>query len=552
MDLAGYLERLPSHSAGDEPQAQAEAVSNPSFAGQLRALALHWRIVALLGAQAAETGLVIAGWAFIGSGALSGRLDSGWMAAWALCLVSAVPLHAASQWLAGIITIAIGGTLRQRLLAGAMVIDPDVIARKGTGELLSEVLEVEQIELLAANGGIASLLAALQLVAALIVFGAGAGGSVQRALLAAWLAVALILLAHNTRKRSAWTAQRFEITRSFLENIGAHRTRGVQQPRSERHVQEDRDHEHYAERSRALDRSTAFISAVLMRGYIISALVVLAPSLLGHAAITEQAIAEQAIALGGILLAAAALQRFASGFVNAASAWIAVRRMQPLFEAGGTPAPESDVGAARLAAGKSLVARDLVFTHQGRVEPVLRGCTLILRHGDLVLLEGDSGGGKSTLAAVLAGVRKAQAGTVVWGGLDQQALGRAWCRYVALAPQYHENHLLSAPLSLNLLLGRPLPHSPEDFAAAATICEELGLGSLLARMPSGLHQMIGETGWQLSQGERARVFLARALLQDAEVIVLDESLAALDPENLALCMECIMRRAKTALVIAHP
>jgi ATP-binding cassette, subfamily B, bacterial len=84
------------------------------------------------------------------------------------------------------------------------------------------------------------------------------------------------------------------------------------------------------------------------------------------------------------------------------------------------------------------------------------------------------------------------------------------------------------------------------------MCEELGLGELLERMPSGLEQMVGETGWQLSQGERSRVFLGRALLQNAEVVVLDESLAALDPENLARCVGCIMKRAKSALVVAHP
>jgi len=84
------------------------------------------------------------------------------------------------------------------------------------------------------------------------------------------------------------------------------------------------------------------------------------------------------------------------------------------------------------------------------------------------------------------------------------------------------------------------------------LCHELGLGPLVERMPGGLDQMVGETGWQLSQGERSRVFLARALLQRADMVVLDESLAALDPENLRQCLECVIRRAKTLLVVAHP
>ena len=63
--------------------------------------------------------------------------------------------------------------------------------------------------------------------------------------------------------------------------------------------------------------------------------------------------------------------------------------------------------------------------------------------------------------------------------------------------------------------------------------------------------MIGETGWQLSQGERTRVFLARALLQKPEVLLLDESFSALDPENVDKTIRCVLRRASTVLAIAH-
>jgi ATP-binding cassette subfamily B protein len=65
-------------------------------------------------------------------------------------------------------------------------------------------------------------------------------------------------------------------------------------------------------------------------------------------------------------------------------------------------------------------------------------------------------------------------------------------------------------------------------------------------------QNVGETGWQLSHGERSRLYLARALLQGAELVILDESLAALDPENQGRALECAFERAPTLLVIAHP
>ena len=78
-----------------------------------------------------------------------------------------------------------------------------------------------------------------------------------------------------------------------------------------------------------------------------------------------------------------------------------------------------------------------------------------------------------------------------------------------------------------------------------------GVSDLLARMPGGLFQPIGETGWQLSHGERSRVFVARALLQGADLVVLDESFAELDPESLRACLREVTELAPTLLVIAH-
>jgi ATP-binding cassette, subfamily B, bacterial len=71
-------------------------------------------------------------------------------------------------------------------------------------------------------------------------------------------------------------------------------------------------------------------------------------------------------------------------------------------------------------------------------------------------------------------------------------------------------------------------------------------------MPAGMMQVVKDTGWQLSHGERSRLFLARALLERADLIVLDESFAALDPENLRLSLSCVLETAPTLLVIAHP
>jgi ABC-type bacteriocin/lantibiotic exporter with double-glycine peptidase domain len=107
-------------------------------------------------------------------------------------------------------------------------------------------------------------------------------------------------------------------------------------------------------------------------------------------------------------------------------------------------------------------------------------------------------------------------------------------------------------LAFNLLMGRGWPPRPQDLKDAEEICRELALGDLIDRMPAGLSQVVGEMGWQLSHGERSRLFIARTLLQNSDLIVLDESFGALDPETLRTCMQCVLGRASTLLVIAHP
>lgn len=101
-------------------------------------------------------------------------------------------------------------------------------------------------------------------------------------------------------------------------------------------------------------------------------------------------------------------------------------------------------------------------------------------------------------------------------------------------------------------MGSRWPPQPETLQEAEVLCQELGLGDLLKRMPAGLLQLVGESGWQLSHGEKSRLYIARALLQGAELVVLDESFASLDPENLRRALQCVLARARTLLVIAHP
>lgn len=233
-----------------------------------------------------------------------------------------------------------------------------------------------------------------------------------------------------------------------------------------------------------------------------------------------------------MLLAAQALRKLARGLEDLAGARVAWEQVRSLLRAAARPA-ECPLRPA--AAGGALVeARGLGYRYPGRAEPVLSGCDLRIDAGDRLLLEGPPGSGKSTLGALLAGLRAPDQGTV---------RGQP----VVAVPQFHENHLLSASLAFNLLMGRRWPPAPSDLADAEATCRELGLDA----MPGGMEQMVGEIGWRLSHGERSRVFIARALLQDADLLVLDESFARVDPETVQTALRCVRRRAPTLMVIAH-
>jgi ATP-binding cassette subfamily B protein len=245
--------------------------------------------------------------------------------------------------------------------------------------------------------------------------------------------------------------------------------------------------------------------------------------------------------------------------MGAAIAW---QRVAPFFRAAARPEvrglPTFALALSphwRRAADRQpvLEAHDLSFRYHERSEPVLRGCNLQVWVGDRILLEGPSGGGKSTLASLLIGLRSPQSGLLLFRGLDRQTLGAAgWRRQVVAAPQFHENYVLTGTFAFNLLMGREWPPRPGDMEEAEAVCRELGLGELLDRMPAGLLQMVGESGWQLSHGEKSRIFLARALLQEPDLLVLDESFGALDPESMRRCLECVIERAPALLVVAHP
>lgn len=518
-------------------------------AGVGRRLSIVLLVFALLYA------LEIVGWSTIGAGALNGRLDRGWLAAWVLLVMSAIPFQFVARSVDARLALDVSSIIKTRLLVGALRYDVDAMRRSGAGQLLGRVLESQAFESLALNSGVGSAVAVLQLLFAAWVLAQGAAPALHLALLTTWTAVSALVGMGYYRRLASWTDDRLSLTHALVERMVGHQTTIAQESPDRRDAEQDAALSRYLHTSQRLDTAAVPLLLGVPSGWMVAGLLGLAPAFVS----ARGDAAAFAISLGGVLMAGRAFLAFASGLSGAAGAAVAWRQIGPLFTAASRttgPAPFVHSREIRAAAQRrTLPLMDVTgvsYRYEGRDQSALQGATLAIKHGDRVLLQGPSGGGKSTLASLLVGLRQPTAGSLSLNGLDRPTLGDTWHRIVTSAPQFHENHLLSGSLAFNLLMGRAWPASDEDLAEATATCEELGLGGLLERMPAGLMQQVGETGWQLSHGERSRVFLARALLQNAELTVLDESLGALDPESLETCLEAIMRRSNTLAVVAHP
>lgn len=536
-----------------------------SFWRQLSGARIPRYFGTLVATHAVQHGLALLGWWVVGAAALMGRLEVGWLLAWALILATIVPFRLLSIALQGRISYTAGALLKQRLLTGALRINPQEIRRQGTGQLLARVMEAEAVESLAVSSAFLGVMSFIEVIVAMLVLRVGAAGGGLPWLFVLWIVLCALAGVAYYRRRREWTTLRMVLTQDVTERMLGHRTRIAQEAPAHWHDGEDELVQRYLAAGRRMDRDATILLGGLSRGWTVAALLALTPVLFAGSA----GAGAMAVAVGGILLASRAVARFTGALSFLVDAIIAWEQVGPLFRAAaladavgsphhalpGRSGAVTAVGEAPTdRGGRTLMeAVDVSFRFRPTGEPVLRHCSGRVCHGDRVLLEGPSGGGKSTFAATLFGLHQPETGLVLLEGLDRRTVGAAhWRRRVAAAPQFHENHVLTGSLAFNLLMGRRWPAHSGDIAEATDVCRALGLGALLARMPAGLTQMVGETGWQLSHGEKSRLFIARAILQGADLLILDESFGSLDPETLRLSLETVLERTNTLLVIAHP
>jgi thiol reductant ABC exporter CydD subunit len=185
--------------------------------------------------------------------------------------------------------------------------------------------------------------------------------------------------------------------------------------------------------------------------------------------------------------------------------------------------------------------------YPGRGGAVLDGLDLELQPGETVALVGETGSGKSTVASVLLGFLALDAGRVTVGGVDLAACDPgAWRRHVAWLPQ--RPTLFRGTVADNIRMGAEATDGDVRAAAAAA-----GADGFVSRLADGYATIVGDGGRPVSAGERQRIALARALLRDAPLLILDEPTANLDAAGAGLVREAIERLppGRTVLLIVH-
>lgn len=195
---------------------------------------------------------------------------------------------------------------------------------------------------------------------------------------------------------------------------------------------------------------------------------------------------------------------------------------------------------------------DIVFDHvkfaYRENEGVLENVSFTAKQGQVTALVGPSGGGKSTACKLAARFWDIQGGTITLGGTDISTIDpETLLKHYSFV--FQDVVLFRDSILENIRLGRRGATDEEVYAAAkAARCDEF-----IRELPEGYHTMVGENGSTLSGGERQRISIARALLKDAPIILLDEATASLDVENETEVQEAISRLVenKTVLIIAH-
>ena len=198
--------------------------------------------------------------------------------------------------------------------------------------------------------------------------------------------------------------------------------------------------------------------------------------------------------------------------------------------------------------GSRVEFQDVSFAYDGAETPALSHVSFTAEPGQTVALVGPSGGGKTTAASLIPRFWDVSSGAVKVGGVDVRDMD-PHVLMDQIAFVFQNSRLFKASILENVRAAKPNA-SREEVLAALTAAQ---CGDILEKLPQGMDTMIGTEGTYLSGGEQQRIALARAILKDAPIVVLDEATAFADPENEALIQKAFAQLTKdrTVIMIAH-
>ena len=208
-----------------------------------------------------------------------------------------------------------------------------------------------------------------------------------------------------------------------------------------------------------------------------------------------------------------------------------------------------DAGKPALIRGTGIVLKNVSFSYSGGSgDAVLHNVSLEMKQGAFTALVGPSGGGKSTIARLIARFWDVTGGEITIGGVNIKDIPLSrLAGLVSFVTQ--DNFLFNTTLRENIRLGNPGATDEEVYAAARAACCD----AFIERLELGYDTPAGDAGKRLSGGEKQRIAIARAILKDAPIVILDEATAFTDPQNEAQIQKSLgaLSRGKTLLVIAH-
>jgi ABC-type multidrug transport system fused ATPase/permease subunit len=201
---------------------------------------------------------------------------------------------------------------------------------------------------------------------------------------------------------------------------------------------------------------------------------------------------------------------------------------------------------------ESIQFRNVSFAYEPG-HPVLRDVNLAIRHGEVFAIVGRTGCGKTTLASLVPRFFEPTEGAVLIDGTDtRQVTLRSLRDQIAIVPQ--ETMLFADTVATNIAIGAPgADRRPPDRTAIVAAARAAHADAFIERLPQGYDTILGEHATTLSGGERQRLALARAIIRNPAILVLDEATSSLDEETQQLVQEALQAfvRGRTTLLIAH-